>query len=174
MKDIRNTIRDNEEGFEVKPVAHASGYLQVCNSDKTAFARTGEHLQIPVPYISVDQATDGPHPGPFMYGGDPRLKVPLVKHAPDFLEDAAKTMRQRAALRDAPATGERSMAKTVAIFNAWTGNTMSVQDGWRFMIALKQAREVQGFYNEDDYVDGAAYVALLGEEESGNETRSKP
>ena len=102
------------------------------------------------------------------------LQAAAIKHAPDFLEDAVKTMRQRAALRDAPATGERSMAKTVAIFNAWTGGSMSVQDGWRFMIALKQAREVQGFYNEDDYVDGAAYVALLGEEESGNKTRTKP
>jgi hypothetical protein len=59
------------------------------------------------------------------------------------------------------------MEKTVAIFNAWTGSNMTVENGWRFMIALKQAREVQGKFNADDYVDGAAYFALLGEDESG-------
>ncbi|MDF2435452.1 MAG: hypothetical protein JWP44_5083 [Mucilaginibacter sp.] len=92
--------------------------------------------------------------------------------APDFLDEAVSTMKARAQLRDQPA-GERSMDKTVAIFNAWTGNNLSVDDGWRFMLSLKQAREIQGFYNRDDYVDGAAYFALLGEEESANTTRQK-
>lgn len=82
-----------------------------------------------------------------------------------FLEEASDTMKARAQLRDAQG-GERSMARTVAIFNAWTGNNISEDDGWRFMIALKQAREVQGKYNRDDYVDLAAYCGLLGEFES--------
>lgn len=82
-----------------------------------------------------------------------------------FLEEASATMKARAQLRDAQG-GERSMARTVAIFNAWTGNNISEDDGWRFMIALKQAREVQGKYNRDDYVDLAAYCGLLGEFES--------
>ncbi|HET8685156.1 MAG TPA: DUF6378 domain-containing protein [Methanosarcina sp.] len=86
-----------------------------------------------------------------------------------FLEEASETMKARAKLRDAEG-GERSMARTVAIFNAWTGNNLSEEDGWRFMIALKQAREIQGKFNRDDYVDMAAYTGLLGECESNAAT----
>jgi hypothetical protein len=99
--------------------------------------------------------------------------LPKRRPAVSFLENGVKILGERAALRDQP-NGERSMAKTVAIFNAWTGNNLSVEDGWRFMIALKQAREIQGFFNADDYEDGANYFALLGEEESANEKRQKP
>lgn len=81
--------------------------------------------------------------------------------AADFLEEAVTTMKKRAMQRDAEQ--ERSMARTVAIFNAWTGGSMSEADGWRFMICLKQAREIQGAYLRDDYVDLAAYTGLLGE-----------
>lgn len=97
----------------------------------------------------------------------------VSKHAASFLEDAVATMRARAVQRDAVGSGERSMARAVTIFNAWTDNKLSTEDGWRFMIALKQAREIQGKYNEDDYVDAAAYFGLLGEEESGNSARKK-
>ncbi len=103
----------------------------------------------------------------------PQLVAPIRKSAVSFLERGVQILGERAALRDQP-SGERSMAKTVAIFNAWTGNNMSVEDGWRFMIALKQAREISGFFNEDDYEDGANYFALLGEEESANADRQKP
>lgn len=91
----------------------------------------------------------------------------VTNSAHGFLEEASEAMKARASLRDAQG-GERSMAKTVAIFNAWTGSNMSEDDGWRFMIALKQAREIQGKYNRDDYVDLAAYCGLLGEFESGS------
>ena len=95
------------------------------------------------------------------------LPKTITIQAHDFLEESAAVMKQRAALRDAPG-GERSMSKTVAIFNAWTGNNISVEDGWRFMISLKQAREIQGKFHGDDYADGAAYFALLGEEKSSS------
>jgi hypothetical protein len=102
------------------------------------------------------------------------IKRPVArKPAPEFLDDAARVMKARAQLRDQP-SGERSMERTVSIFNAWTGNNLSVQDGWRFLVALKQAREIQGFYNEDDYTDMSAYCSLLGEEESMNQKRQKP
>ena len=91
--------------------------------------------------------------------------------ADSFLTAAVDTMRQRAQQRDAQG-GERSMAKTVAIFNAWTNNNLTEDDGWRFMIALKQAREIQGKFNDDDYVDLAAYCGLLGEFESQDPGRS--
>jgi hypothetical protein len=83
--------------------------------------------------------------------------------AEDILLSAVSQMKQRSALRDAPM--ERSMKRAVSIFNAWTGGDMSIESGWRFMIALKQAREIQGQFHLDDYVDGAAYFSLLGEEE---------
>lgn len=71
-------------------------------------------------------------------------------------------MRDRAAQRDTQ-NGERSMARAVAIFNAWTDYKLTEEDGWRFMIALKQAREIQGNFNGDDYEDLTAYGGLLGE-----------
>jgi hypothetical protein len=85
--------------------------------------------------------------------------------ARELLQTGLVVLKQRAETRDA-SQGERSMAKAVAIFNAWTGNTLSEEDGWRFMISLKQAREIQGKFHADDYVDGANYFALLGECES--------
>lgn len=84
---------------------------------------------------------------------------PVQAH--EFLDEAVETMRKRATQRDAEK--ERSMAKTVAIFNAWTGGSMSEADGWRFMMCLKQAREIQGKFHRDDYVDLSAYAGLLGE-----------
>lgn len=91
--------------------------------------------------------------------------------AHEFLDEAVETMRRRAAQRDAEQ--ERSMAKTVAIFNAWTGGNMTEADGWRFMICLKQAREIQGKFHRDDYVDLSAYAGLLGEHLSDDAFRQQ-
>lgn len=101
----------------------------------------------------------------------PEVKVELAdKHKVDsatgFLDEAVSTLKARAVQRDAGEQGERSMSRAVNIFNAWTGGSMKTEDGWRFMIALKQAREIQGQYNRDDYVDLSAYSSLLGEEMS--------
>lgn len=95
-------------------------------------------------------------------GTNPELKTP----AQTILETANSTLTQRAKLRDSTSTGERSMAKAVAIFNAWQGDTgdhLTEEEGWRFMIALKQARMAGGRFHLDDYVDLASYSALLGE-----------
>lgn len=81
--------------------------------------------------------------------------------APDFLENAIDHMINRAALRDSP-TGERSMAKTVAAFNAMHGTALTEKQGWQFMELLKMSRSTQGQYVADDYED-AAYAALAGE-----------
>jgi hypothetical protein len=90
------------------------------------------------------------------------------KQAYDFLKDAADQLGIKAQLRDQP-QGERSMAKTVATFNAATGHTLTESDGWKFMVFLKMIRGQQGKFNADDYIDGAAYFGLLGECESGTE-----
>jgi len=86
-----------------------------------------------------------------------------------FLEEASKVMKQRAELRDQKG-GERSMEAIVNMFAAYKGEgwdgKMSEEDGWVFMIILKLVRGSHGFYNRDDYVDGAAYFGLLGESAS--------
>ena len=90
----------------------------------------------------------------------------LAHNASKILEIGSETLTQRAKLRDSESTGERSMAKAVAIFNAWQGDTgdhLTEEEGWRFMIALKQARMAGGKFHLDDYVDLASYSALLGE-----------
>lgn len=81
--------------------------------------------------------------------------------APSILLKAREHLQDRAASRDSD--GERSMARTVAIFNAATGLTMSEAEGWLFMLALKIARSQAGGYNADDFEDLTAYGALLGE-----------
>ena len=85
--------------------------------------------------------------------------------ATDVLEKAAKHMRDRAATYDKP-EGERSMAKTVAAFNAITGKSLSVAEGWLFMAVLKQVRVFQNPArpHQDSLEDGVAYAALLAEE----------
>lgn len=83
--------------------------------------------------------------------------------APEILKQAARHIEDRAKARDQP-EGERSMGKTVAAFNAITGNSLSERDGWVFMQVLKLARACNTASGlADDYEDAAAYAALAGE-----------
>lgn len=87
--------------------------------------------------------------------------------ADGFLLEAADAIDHRAAERDTP-EGERSMARATAMFNAWRGprhgdGALTEREGWVFMALLKLARARGGGYRRDDYVDGAAYIALAGE-----------
>lgn len=84
--------------------------------------------------------------------------------APGILGCATDCIGDRAAERDQD--DERSMAKTVAAFNALTGASLTETQGWAFMAVLKLARASQGRLQMDDYIDGAAYVALAGESAS--------
>lgn len=79
-----------------------------------------------------------------------------------ILEAGIEVQGNRAAQRDSP-DGERSMAKTVASFNASEGTSLTETQGWRFMVHLKLARSVGGELTVDDYIDGASYFALAGE-----------
>lgn len=82
----------------------------------------------------------------------------------EILRTAEVCIGDRAASRDQP-NGERSMARTVAAFNALTGHQLSERDGWLFMCTLKTACAATpcGRHNADDYVDLSAYAALAGE-----------
>lgn len=83
--------------------------------------------------------------------------------APELLERAAGHMRDRAATYDKP-EGERSMAQTVAAFNAVTGRNLSEAEGWLLLDILKQVRLFQRpGYHPDSAEDHIAYAALMAE-----------
>lgn len=86
-------------------------------------------------------------------------------NAIDVLIEAQGHLANRANTYDKP-SGERSMDKTVTAFNAITGHSMSVEQGWLFMALLKAVRTQQGDFRLDNYEDGAAYFALMGEQAS--------
>lgn len=83
-------------------------------------------------------------------------------NAQDKLREAARLIEERASQRDRPG-GERSMAATVAAFNALHGTELTEIQGWHFMELLKMSRSAGGRYIEDDYDDKIAYAALAAE-----------
>ena len=82
--------------------------------------------------------------------------------ASGILNTAAQHMQERASTYDQP-QGERSIGKTVTMFNTLTGVGLTDEQGWLFMVCLKMVRAQQGRYRADSYEDGAAYFALAGE-----------
>ena len=82
--------------------------------------------------------------------------------AAKILKTAIGHMEERAVTYDKP-SGERSMGKTVAMFNTLTEHGLTEEQGWLFMACLKIVRSQQGDYRADSYEDGAAYFALAGE-----------
>ncbi len=82
--------------------------------------------------------------------------------AAGILKAALSHMEDRAATYDAP-TGERSMGKTVEAFNTVTGQKLTEEQGWLFMVLLKAVRSQQGGYRSDNYEDLCAYGSLMGE-----------
>lgn len=83
--------------------------------------------------------------------------------APTYLTDAAAVMEERAKEYDQPG-GERSMGKTVEIFNLYTGKSLVESEGWLFMQILKDVRQWSnpGFH-QDSAKDCIAYAALKAE-----------
>lgn len=91
--------------------------------------------------------------------------------AVETLRRAADLIEQRGKQRDSD-TGERSMARTVAAFNAVYGVSLTETQGWHFMELLKMARSSQGAYVADDFDDKVAYAALAAECEAGARGRT--
>lgn len=83
----------------------------------------------------------------------------------DFLRQAADTLDERGKQYDASGS-ERSMEKTVAIFNMLTGNSLTTAEGWQFMKVLKDVRLWSNTteVHVDSIVDNLGYTALLAEE----------
>lgn len=92
-------------------------------------------------------------------------KAGTVPKAVQILSEAIEVMAERGKSYDKTGNNaERSMPKIVAMFNALTGHELTPAQGWKFMACLKLARSEQGEHREDNYLDGAAYFALAGEE----------
>lgn len=89
-------------------------------------------------------------------------------NANDILQQASHEIHDRATKYD-DKKGERSIPKTVVMFNALTGHKLTEEQGWKFMCCLKLVRSEQGTHKNDNYVDGAAYFALAGELEDEGE-----
>lgn len=85
-----------------------------------------------------------------------------MKTAADFLKEAASIFDQRATLRDTP-EGERSMKKTVELFNKLYDMNLSEVQGWQFMVLLKMVRGSTGAFHLDDFIDQIGYSALATE-----------
>ncbi|EPF5975840.1 DUF6378 domain-containing protein [Acinetobacter baumannii] len=94
----------------------------------------------------------------------PRMGSTMPESAHEFLKRAAAHMEDRATTYDNP-EGERSMEKTVAIFNALRERDLTETEGWLFMSILKLVRANQGEFKSDNYEDLVAYAALMGESE---------
>ena len=90
---------------------------------------------------------------------------PEPKTPSDFLRQAADTLDERGKQYDASGS-ERSMEKTVAIFNMLTGNSLTTAEGWQFMKVLKDVRLWSNTIevHVDSIVDNLGYTALLAEE----------
>ena len=90
------------------------------------------------------------------------LSVPAAK-APELLGRAAALMHERGKTYDTP-DGERSMAKTVAAFNAITGRNLTEGEGWLLLQVLKDVRLfARSGYHADSAEDCIAYAALKAE-----------
>lgn len=85
------------------------------------------------------------------------------ENAHDYLTQASNLMVERGKQYDKQ-SGERSMGKTVAAFNAITGRDLSESEGWLLMLLLKQVRQWQTpEFHRDSAEDSVAYAALLAE-----------
>ncbi len=84
--------------------------------------------------------------------------------APALLDTAARHLRDRAATYDKP-EGERSMSRTVAMFNAATGRDLTEVEGWFLLQCLKDVRFFQNptTPHRDSLEDCIAYAALKAE-----------
>lgn len=83
--------------------------------------------------------------------------------ASQILEQGKTILDRRGQEYDKP-TGERSMARIVAVFNAHHDTQLTEEQGWHFMQIVKDVRFfTKDSYHHDSMVDGVNYAALRGE-----------
>ena len=87
-------------------------------------------------------------------------------NAAEFLDQAKKTMDERGKTYDVEGGGkqERSMGKTIQVFNSITGSDLTESEGWMFMVLLKLVRQwASDGYHHDSALDSVAYTSLMAE-----------
>lgn len=92
----------------------------------------------------------------------PKQKKKVAVKAHEVLQTGVNHMKDRETKYDQD-SGERSMKKTVEMFNTLTGSDLSEEQGWKFMVCLKLVRSEYGNFQLDDYEDMAAYCGLAAE-----------
>lgn len=127
-------------------------------------------------FVSYDEVESGDSGGLvkdfFLQNFDCKKQVQKSENpkAVQILNEAVAIMAERGKSYDkSGGEAERSMPKIVAMFNALTSHELTPAQGWKFMACLKLARSEQGEHREDNYLDGAAYMALAGEEAEASE-----
>jgi hypothetical protein len=83
--------------------------------------------------------------------------------ASEFLTNAVKHLKERGERYDLNGEEERSMKKTVGVFNVLTNHVLTEYEGWVFMCVLKMVRAQQGNFHADNFEDLASYAGLAGE-----------
>lgn len=97
------------------------------------------------------------------YESQPVEAVKKDRTAGDFLQIAQSILEQRGKQYDKP-KGERSMAATVAAFNAITGQSLTEPHGWLLLTLLKLVRDNQREApHEDSCMDLVTYSSLYAE-----------
>jgi hypothetical protein len=87
-----------------------------------------------------------------------------AKTAQEFCQKAVFLMGARGETYDKDGKRERSMASTVAAFNAITGRDLSEPEGWLLLSLLKRVRQYQSpSFHRDSAEDAVAYAALEAE-----------
>lgn len=101
-----------------------------------------------------------------------------IKEAPtaeDFLNAGLNILGERGEMRDTTdgQKKERSMDKIVHIFNLLYNQNLTVEQGWAFMVVLKQVRAATRGYDKDSIIDEINYIALMGEASALYESQTK-
>ncbi len=148
-------MRNSDGSGHPEPEAVFCG---ACQKIVTARHRCPSPTRGAVPVIENQTEGHYPHVKPEAF----HRVAPATPSAPSLLRQGVDAMTDRAASRDNE--GERSMMKTIKAFNAFTDRDLTEEEGWLFMVCLKEARSMNGSKKiADDYADGAAYFALQGE-----------
>jgi len=87
--------------------------------------------------------------------------TPKAKDASSLCLRASELLAERGKQYDG-SNAERSMASTVAAFNAVYGTNLTEQQGWHFMLILKMVRQRAGGHI-DSAEDAIAYASLAAE-----------
>lgn len=153
----------------------------ICPCEPGKCAASAEGARVGRMSVISDVRCKATIPGPGAYGGlepgammdiPPGCRVQVLCPDPEpnasmMLGSALKRMAERALEYDKPG-GERSMAATVAAFNAVTGQSLSESEGWMFMECLKAVRDfTTPGGHADSQEDRIAYAALGAEARRG-------